>query len=172
MGMATESARNTSAAEARFRIEAPNSLPRVVKVIALDAESEALAKGLSRLPWQHAEFLIAPHSASGLEAAATNSIGHCLTDLAGRTTSLGQKIGAADLVVLLAASVGNAPAAQMISETCRIKGVMTTALIVAEVSTSEEALSRMLAQLRPCAPTLVIASGEDFLADMLTALRA
>jgi hypothetical protein len=39
--MATESARASSAAESRFRIDAPNSRPRVVKMVALDpAHSE------------------------------------------------------------------------------------------------------------------------------------
>jgi hypothetical protein len=38
--MQSESARMSSAAEARFRIDAPNSKPRAVKVIALDRPSE------------------------------------------------------------------------------------------------------------------------------------
>ena len=37
--MDSESARMSSAAEARFRIDYPNSKPRVVKVVALDAAS-------------------------------------------------------------------------------------------------------------------------------------
>ena len=34
--MLSESARMSSAVEARFRVQAPNSLPRVVKIVALD----------------------------------------------------------------------------------------------------------------------------------------
>ena len=37
--MLSESARMSSAAEARFRVQAPNSMPRAIKVIALDAAS-------------------------------------------------------------------------------------------------------------------------------------
>ena len=37
---------------------------------------------------------------------------------------------------------------------------------------SDEALSKTLAQLRPWALMLVIASAEEYIADMLTALRA
>ena len=38
--MLSESARMTTAAEARFRIDDPNSKPRADKVIALDPPSE------------------------------------------------------------------------------------------------------------------------------------
>jgi len=45
--MLSESARMSSAAEARFRIDAPNSKPRAVKVIALDHSSERVVKQLA-----------------------------------------------------------------------------------------------------------------------------
>ena len=45
--MQSESARAASAAEARFRIDAPNSQPRSIKVIALDHPSEAIVKRLA-----------------------------------------------------------------------------------------------------------------------------
>jgi hypothetical protein len=38
--------------------------------------------------------------------------------------------------------------------------------------TPDEALSRTLSQLRPWALMLVVASGEEYIEDMLTALRA
>jgi len=44
--MQTESARMSSAAEARFRIDYPNSEPRVVKVVALDHASERVVNEL------------------------------------------------------------------------------------------------------------------------------
>ena len=44
--MQSESARMSSAAEAKFRIDRPNSQPRAVKVIALDAPSERVVKEL------------------------------------------------------------------------------------------------------------------------------
>jgi hypothetical protein len=168
--MPSESARMTTAAEARFRIDAPNSVPRVVKVIALDAASDAVVERLARQPWKHAGFLTA--SAFSSTPAAPVSMHGWLSDLAGRTSSLVDEIDAADLVVMVATPGGNAPAAQMIGEACQLKQVMTTALIVGDVSTSDEALSRTLAQLRPYAAMLVIAGAEDYVADMLAALRA
>jgi len=49
---------------------------------------------------------------------------------------------------------------------------MTTALVLGGSSISDEALSKTLSHLRPWALMLVIASAEDYIADMLTALRA
>jgi hypothetical protein len=49
---------------------------------------------------------------------------------------------------------------------------MTTALVLGGAGISDETLSKTLAQLRPWALMLVIASAEEYIADMLTALRA
>jgi len=57
--MESESARMSSAAEAKFRINTPNSQPRAIKVIALDAPSEHIVKELAQSPWQRATFLTA-----------------------------------------------------------------------------------------------------------------
>ena len=50
--MDSESARMSSAAEARYRIDYPNSKPRVVKVVALDAASEHVVKRVAERQWQ------------------------------------------------------------------------------------------------------------------------
>src|SRR4029079_1735515 len=54
--MDSESARMSSAAEARYRIDYPNSKPRVVKVVALDAASEHVVKRVAERQWQRATF--------------------------------------------------------------------------------------------------------------------
>ena len=66
----------------------------------------------------------------------------------------------------------NAAAAAIIGEACSIKHVMTTALILGGATSSDEVLSKMLAQLRPHAMMLVISSADEYIKDMLTALRA
>jgi hypothetical protein len=48
--MLSESARAASAAEARFRINDPNSRPRAVKMISLDQPSEMIVKRLAHSP--------------------------------------------------------------------------------------------------------------------------
>jgi hypothetical protein len=172
--MESESARMSSAAEARFRIETPNSRPRAVKVIALDAASERVVKELARDSWQGATFLTASAfagAASG-RAAERFSLGGWLNDLAGRTKNLVEEIAAADLVVMVASAGESAGAAIIIGEACAARHVMTTALILGTASSSDEALSKMLAQLRPHAMMLVISSADEYIKDMLTALRA
>ncbi len=168
--MLSESARAASAAEARFRINEPNSRPRAVKVIALDPVSETVAKRLADGNWTNATFMTAFATAPSQDACF--SMQGWLSDLAGQTKDLVAEINTADLVVMLATAGQDAQAASIIGEACSVKRVMTTALVLGTMSISDAALSQTLAQLRPWALMLVIASAEEYIADMLTALRA
>ena len=94
--MLSESARMASAAEARFRIDAPNSKPRAVKVIALDRPSEAAIKRLSGPQWSNATFLTAS-SFAGMPGKEAFSVSGWLSDLAGRTKNLIDEVSGADL---------------------------------------------------------------------------
>jgi len=166
--MTSESARMSSAAEARFRINAPNSLPRTVKVIALDQPGERVVKGLANGRWNRASFL----TASAFAPRKGESLSGWLSDLAGRTKNLVEEIETADLVVMVATAGEQAHAASLIGEACSLKRVMTTGLILGSAESSDEALSKTLAQLRPWTVMLVIASAEEYIEDMLAALRA
>jgi hypothetical protein len=161
-----------SAAEARFRIDAPNSKPRAIKIIALDQSSERVVKRLAQETWNQASFFTAS-AFSGAPAKGTSfSMTGWLSDVAGRTKDLMDEVGSADLVVMVATAGENASAAAIIGEACSAKRINTTGLIVSGAGTSDEALSKTLAQLRPWSLMLVIASAEDYIADMLVALRA
>jgi hypothetical protein len=168
--MQSESARMSSAAETRFRIDAPNSVPRSVKVIALDRPSERLVKQLAQRQWSRATFFTA--SAFGGAPKAGESFAGWLSDLAGRTKNLVEEVDNADLVVMVAAAGENAQAASIIGEACSLKRVMTTGLILGGTDKSDEALGRTLSQLRPWALMLVVAGAEEYVEDMLRALRA
>src|ERR1044071_593764 len=168
--MQSESARMSSAAEAKFRIDAPNSKPRAVKVIALDHPSERVVKDLSQRAWAGASFFTA--SAFGERPRQGESFAGWLSDLAGRTKNLIDEVDSADLVVMVAAAGQSAQAASIIGEACSVKRVMTTALVLGGTTVSDEALSKTLSHLRPWALMLVIATAEEYIADMLTALRA
>jgi hypothetical protein len=169
--METESARMSSAREARFRISDANSQPRAVKVIALDAPSEQVVKQLAQRQWNRASFFVASAFAS-TPSAGRFSVPGWLSDLAGRTKDLVNEIDSADLVVMIATAGQSAAAAAIIGETCHLKHVMTTALIIGSEHHSDDELSKTLAQLRPHALMLVIASAEEYVEDMLRALRA
>src|SRR5437879_1544700 len=97
--MLSESARMNSAAEARFRVQAPNSRPRSITVIALDPEGDAAIRRLAATGWRHAAFL------------TTVSADIPLRDLAGREKNITDEVEATDLVVLVAAAGGRAHAA-------------------------------------------------------------
>jgi hypothetical protein len=170
--MRSESARMTSAAEQRFRIDDPNSRLRAVKVIALDPVSEHVVARLAQGSWSNASFLTASDFASALRRDRSFCVNGWLNDLAGRTKNLVDEIGSADLVVMIAAAGEDAQTASIIGEACSLRRITTTGLIVGSAGVSDEALSRTLAQLRPWALMLVIASAEDYIVDMLTALRA
>jgi hypothetical protein len=167
--MESESARAASAAEARFRINEPNSRPRRIKVIALDRASEQVVKSLAKLPWQGASFLAMQDAPKRGESFSMKG---WLSDLAGGTKDLIDEIGAADQVVMVATAGESAEAASIIGEACSLKRVMTTALVICSPKTSDEALSQTLIHLRPWALMLVVSGAEDYIADMLVAMRA
>jgi hypothetical protein len=168
--MQSESARMSSAAEARYRIDAPNSRPRSVKVIALDHPSERVVKELAARKWNNASFFTA--SAFGTAPRQGESFSGWLSDLAGRTKDLIDEIDTADLILMVATAGENAEAAAIIGEACDVKHVMTTAVILGSASKSEQTLSKALAQLRPHVMMLVVPRADEYVLDMLTALHA
>src|SRR5205085_7390022 len=98
--MSSESARMTTAEEARFRIDYPNSKPRAVKVVALDAPSEQVVKRLAQRSWQRASFFTAPRFEGAPRSGDGASMKAWLSDLAGRTKDLIDEVATADLVVM------------------------------------------------------------------------
>ena len=167
-------ARMRSAAEARFRVQAPNSTPRVSKVIALDAAGEAVVRRLAEAGWKHATFFTAasrgePGDPRHMSLASADDT---LNDLAGHIRSVTDEVDTADLVVLVAGPGGHAQAASVIGQACSLRRVMTTAFVVGATSASENALSKTLAQLRPWSLMVVIGRSDDYIDDMMTALRA
>jgi hypothetical protein len=150
----------SSRAEARFRIQDPNSRPRAIKVIALDKASEDAMRRLAERSWMNATFL----SAAGFPGAAR--------DFSGQAKDLTNEVDAAALIVMVASPGGEAHAASVIGEACSARRVMTTGLLIGANAASDDAVSRTLSQLRPWSLMLVIAEPDDYIDEMLTALRA
>src|SRR6476659_8390171 len=174
--MDSESARMSSAAEARYRIDYPNSKPRVVKVVALDAAKENVVKRVAERQWQRATFFTslkfdgAPTQADEPDSGRVSGVRTMelprwpltplastaggegskmqawLSDLAGRTKALVEEVASADLVVMVSSAGTSAQAAAVIGEACAVRKVMTMALM--------------------------IASGDEYIEEMLSALRA
>ena len=200
--MISESARMSSTAEARFRVQAPNSTPRATTVIALDAAGEAVVRRLAASEWTRARFLIVrgvrlqadpsgpakagPHDSGPANqppprlrrsAVARRLLTRAkaeagLHDLSGAPLDLSDEIDAADLVVLLAGPGGHAHAAPEVGHACSDRRVMTTGFIVGAGSSTERALSKTLAQVRSWSLMVVVANDDGYIDDMLRALRA
>jgi hypothetical protein len=157
--MPSESARMSSAAEARFRVQSPNSTARAIKVIGLDPGGAEAVHHLANDDWVNASFFTVGKPGE-------------LKRLDGSTSTVQHEIGTADLVVMVAAAEGRAHVAEEIGRVCSDRRVTTTTLVVGALDASEESLARTLAQLRPWSLMLVLASDESFITDMMTALRA
>src|SRR5262245_54959721 len=108
--MVSESARMSSGAEARFRVQAPNSTPRATKVIALDEIGEAVVRRLAGAGWRHAAFFTVAQREELYDPGDTapSSTRSVLCDLAGKNTAVTKVADTADLVVLVAGPGGHA----------------------------------------------------------------
>lgn len=172
--MPSESARVTTAAESSFRISYPNSRPRAVKVIALDEDSRPLVDEIAKLPWSRAAFFTSL-SFNGTAAplrAESESVQAWLRDIAGQTKSLIEEIDSADLVVMVCKAGSDAQAALLLGEACAVRKVTTIGLILQGPNTTDEETSHTLRNMRPFTSMLVIATGQEYVEAMLTALRA
>ena len=164
----SESARVTTAHEASFRIQYPNSKPRAVKIIALDAASAKLVDAVSQLPWKGAAFF----KSLSFEAAQGANVKARLNDLAGHTSDLASEVAQADCVVVIAGAGGDVQSVPVIAELCTAHHKTLVALIVPQDGADDNSIDVSLKALRPFAKMLVIAHGRDYVEAMLTALRA
>ena len=139
----SQSARANSAHEAAFRQHYAHSRGRNASLIALDPTSEALVESaVAALPERRRQLRL---PATGTDA---------------------------DMVVVIATAGADAQAAALFGAACRLRGVPVTALVIADAATQDAALARTLGQLRPVATMVVVATGPDYVEDMLLALRA
>jgi hypothetical protein len=81
------------------------------------------------------------------------------------------EIEEADLVLMLVSAGGNAEAAARIGRACSDRRVMTHTMIVRASASSDEALSRTLAQVRPWSLMVVVVNGDDYVDDILKSFR-
>jgi hypothetical protein len=161
IGLISQSARAHSAAESRFRVPYRNSRDRTASLIALDAASVAVVeRAVSEMPQQRRAVNLPAQGADWLQALQSHA--QALLDDADRS----------DLLVMVAHAGGNAEAAALLGEACRIRGVAVTALLIAPEGMPEDAVTHTLSQLRPFASMIVVAKDADYIEDMLRALRA
>ena len=81
------------------------------------------------------------------------------------------EIKGADVVVMLASSDTRIGAAEVIAREAYERKIMLAGLVLAD-GMSKSSVDRIVAAMRPYASVLVVASENDFITAMLTALRA
>lgn len=167
----SESARVTTAEEARFRIGYPNSRPRVSRIIALDRQSMAALAALKDRPWTGARFLRYVQSRPGSASLPSLPVDALLEDVDGRQASLSDEIANADVVVMVTTAGAAPSAAEVVGNTCFVHGKRATGMVLTAGESGEE-LAKTLKAMRPYAAMLVVSTGEDYVAEMLSALRA
>jgi len=159
-----------TAAEARFRIDYPNSKTRASRVIALDDEAARMMPRLAADDWAGAHFLAYARtdSAPGIEALKMDAT---LEASDGTRSKLSRELDHADVVVMIASGGEAAEAAGVIGTACSVRAIMTAGLIVSADRT-DPAVESAVRALRPHAAVLVVASDADYVPAMLRALRA
>ena len=167
--MLSESARATSAAEQRYRVDAPNARPRTIKVVALDEDAARLVQQLSKRSWTNAKFLALPNAASVLAPDAA-SLTDWMRSVAGEAQGLIKDVVGTDVMVLVAKTGGHTQPAIPIGEACAARGIPVVGIVIQ----SGKALPDLqtLNAMRPFTTMLVVAASEDYLEAMLAAFGA
>ena len=146
--MVSESSRMSSAAEARFRIQAQPATTRAISVTALDPASDRLLGELRARALTGATFF----AASAIATQVHN-------------------IAAADLAVMIAVAGADAPGVALIGQACSGRRVPTATFVIRNASTTEAAVSKTLAQVRPWSLMVVVASEAAYVEDVLRSFR-
>lgn len=158
-------ARAATAAEARFRIDYPNSTTRASRIIALDSEAASIVGRISGQPWNGARFLTYEEPTSSADARQPDAI---LRSSDGAETRLSAELDGADVAVMIATGDRGAEAASIIGNACALRGIMTAGLVVGDGGGLDDAVNA----LRPYASVLVVSDDEHYIPEMLSALRA
>lgn len=155
-------ARAATAAEARYRINAPSFSPRESRVIGLDERSARLVRDISAKPWGGGHFLV-------FETALPDDA--LLRRASGGTALLSEELAEADTVVMVAAAQESAEAASIIGDAAAARGIMSAGLVLPGNGPGGTRSDGVVSALRPNAMVLVVLQEADDLAEVLAALR-
>lgn len=161
-------ARAATAEEAAFRVQRPNSKARASRIVALDERAAEIMREVSGEEWQGARFFtyVETRAEPELEDLPYDAV---LRGDGGAQTMLSHELESADVVVMIATSRDSAKAASVVGNACFVRSIMGAGLIVAPASPE---VRETVKALRPCCSVLVVASGAEYVPEMLTALRA
>ena len=150
--------RAATAAETRYRIDAPGFTRRSSRVIALDPHAAEIVRRLEGQRWSGGHFLV-------FESALPGDA--LLRPAAGGTALLSAELQGADTVVMLASARASGEAASVIGEACAARSIMSAGLVVPGAGPVGEVVSA----LRPNAMVLVVLQDAGDIPEVLSALR-
>jgi len=161
-------ARAASAAETRYRIDAPIAPARAARVVALDVGAAKVARRVAAHQWASARFFVCDGVAPGSASEALSVDDLVLRGIDGTPASLDEQLADADVVVLIATEDAGAASASVVGRACFERGIMTAGLVLGEGFEAEGAV----VALRPHARVLLPSADDDDVTELLTALRA
>ena len=156
--LASSCARAATAAESRYRVDAPIAPSRGARVIALDAGAAAVAARVAGQEWATARFLLCEGDADRVQ----------LRGIGGSPADLDEQLARADVVVMIASEDAGAACAYAIGRACWERSIMTAGIVLGDGYEAEHAV----AALRPHARVLLPSADETDVVELLTALRA
>lgn len=160
-------ARAATAAEARFRINAPIASSRATRVVALDEGAASVVRRVAEQHWAGARFFTcdAPALLNESNGGVADVV---LRAVDGSRSRLSEELDGADVAVMVATVNDGAKAASAIGDACTLRGIMTAGLVLGDGREAGAAVSA----LRPHARVLMVTSDEHDVSEVLTALRA
>ncbi len=164
--MLSACARAATAAEARFRIDYPNSRARAVRIFALDAKAAEAMYGITEDPWNGAHFLTFADMGR-IDPELTDATELPLSHPDGTSADFLAEIEGADTVVLLATNAAVAGAAEVVARECYLRHITCAGLAL-----GRDGIEGVVNAMRPFTRVLVVAEDGDYIPAMLTALRA
>ncbi|MGH3629795.1 MAG: hypothetical protein ACRDRL_20455 [Sciscionella sp.] len=156
----------TTAAEARYRVDAPIEGRRGARVVALDDGAATVVRRIAQQEWNGARFftLAARTSAESRDVQADMTLRH--TD--GHDSRLYEELAEADVAMMVATADCAGQAASVIGHACSRRGIMTAGVVLGDQYQVQDAV----AVLRPHARVLLVTEDDKDVAEVLTALRA
>lgn len=176
-----------TAAEARFRIDYPDTQHRAARVIALDERAAELVRRLAAAHWRGGHFLVfeAVVPADGADgkgngaapdpmanaADAADAADAVLRAADGTAVLLSSELGDADSAVMIATAEASASAASVIGDACAARRIMSAGLVIADGAPGGGDVDDVVAALRPNAMVLVVLQDHRDVPEILSALR-
>lgn len=160
-------AKAATAAEARFRINAPIAPSRGTRVVALDKGAEAVVRHVAERPWVAARFFVckSPELLARSKGDVADVVLVC-TD--GSESRLSEQLSGAEVAVMVATADDGAAVAGAIGDACTLRGIMTAGVVLAGGVSAGATVSA----LRPHARVLLVTRDEHDVFELLSALRA